>query len=420
VSAPERGKWSVALPIYPGPASGTTGARSHPGMHRRVSTTLFLSLFASQSAVIVMSPVLVEAARDLDVSTAAAGQLRTVTSFAAGVTALLLGRVGSRVGLGRQLFVGSALLVLGSLGSAIAPTFAVLLAAQVPVGVSVSVLLTAATLASAEWVGGDAHTRVLSRALAGQSAAWIVGMPLIGLVGGISWRLGWLLLPLAAAAAVAVLVAPRAGRQTERKAQPSFCTVLADGAVVVWLVAELSANAAWVGTLVYSGAFFAESYGITSAETGCLLAVAAGAYLAGNIASRRLVKADAFTVLASASLAVAVIDAAFGAVRAGAATSTLLLSLAAFLIGGRTLVSTAFGLSQPLELRPAVASLRAATMQLGFFAGSLLGGLALAVGGYGAVGVAMGLLFVASALLLAGARYSRFAGLQPAGTRLPA
>ena len=96
------------------------------GGYRSVSAVLFLCLFAAQAAVIAMSPVLAEAARDLDVSTAAAGQLRTVTGLAAGITALALGRVVGRVGLGRQLLGGSVLLALGSVGSAAAPSFALL------------------------------------------------------------------------------------------------------------------------------------------------------------------------------------------------------------------------------------------------------------------------------------------------------
>src|SRR5688500_17072867 len=94
------------------------------GRHAVVSAVLFLSLFASQSGLIAVSPVLAHVARDLEVSTAVAGQLRTVTGLVAGATALLLGRVAARVGLGRQLMLGTTLLALGSLASAMAPTFA--------------------------------------------------------------------------------------------------------------------------------------------------------------------------------------------------------------------------------------------------------------------------------------------------------
>ena len=130
--------------------------------YRKVSITLFAALFAAQSAVIAMSPVLAQAAIDLHVSTAAAGQLRTITGLAAGVTAVLLGTVAARIGLRRQLVGGAVLLGLGSLASAAAPDYTLLAAAQLPVGVAVAVLTTAGTLAAAEWVAAEARTRVLS------------------------------------------------------------------------------------------------------------------------------------------------------------------------------------------------------------------------------------------------------------------
>ena len=122
---------------------------------RAVSITLFTSLFAGQAALIAMAPVLTEAASDLDVSTAAAGQLRTLTGLTAGITALLMGRLAGRFGLGRQLVGASLLLALGSLASALAPSFALLALAQVPVGVAVAILTTAGTLAAAEWVSPE-------------------------------------------------------------------------------------------------------------------------------------------------------------------------------------------------------------------------------------------------------------------------
>ena len=45
-------------------------------------------------------------------------------------------------------------------------------------------------------------------------------------------------------------------------------------------------------------------------------------------------------------------------------------------------------------------SLRAATMQFGYFVGSIAGGLALAIGGYGALGATMGLGFLGAAAML--------------------
>lgn len=377
----------------------TRTAKTSSG-HVAVTGTLFLCLFAGQAALIAMSPVLADAASDLHVTTAAAGQLRTITGLAAGITALGLGAVARRVGLGRQLFVASALLAFGSLASAAAPTFALLAVAQLPVGVAVAVLTTAGTLAAAEWVPPARRTRVLSWALVGQPAAWIVGMPLVGLVGERSWRCGWLALPLAASVLAAILVAPRARRAPVSAQTGRTRAALSDRRLARWLVSELLANAAWAGTLVYAGALLAESYGTSTRLTGCLLAVAAVAYVAGNLTCRRLVRHEPQRVLILLAIFLTLVDGLFGAARYGVVTSTALLSIAAFGAGGRTLISSSFALAAPPDLRPTVTSLRAATMQFGYFGGSIAAGGALAVGGYTALAAAMSSLFLGAAAAL--------------------
>src|SRR3954454_5725816 len=108
--------------------------------YRAVSAALFASLFAGQAALIAMSPVLANAASDLHVSTAAAGQLRTLTGLAAGITAVMLGSVAGRIGLRHQLLGATGLLALASLASASAPNFGLLALAQLPVGIAVAVL----------------------------------------------------------------------------------------------------------------------------------------------------------------------------------------------------------------------------------------------------------------------------------------
>jgi MFS transporter, DHA1 family, inner membrane transport protein len=371
------------------------------GGYRAVSVALFTSLFAGQAALIAMSPVLADAASDLHVSTAAAGQLRTLTGFTAGITALVLASVGGRLGLGRQLLAASALLALGSLASAGAPSFALLALAQLPIGIAVAVLTTAGTLAAAEWVLPELRTRTLSWALIGQPAAWIVGMPLIGLMGEHSWRYGWLALPLVAALVAAALVAPRAARPAAGLRPARTRAVLGDPVLLRWLASELLANAAWAGTLVFSGALYSESYGISAGMTGFLLAIAACAYVAGNLTCRRFAHHEPRRALILLAVVLAITDGLFGTVRLDAVLSTALFSGAAFAAGGRTLIASGFALATAPDLRAAATSLRAATMQFGYFVGSIAGGLALAAGGYGALGVTMGLLFLGAGAALA-------------------
>jgi predicted MFS family arabinose efflux permease len=373
---------------------------SSNGRNRRVGATLFLSLFAAQAGAIAISPLLADVARDLDVSTAAAGQLRTVTGLVAGVTALSLRVVGSRFGLGRQLLGGGVLLAVGSLGSAAAPSLYVLAAAQVPVGAGIAVLTTAGTLAAAEWVPPEGRAQALSWALVGQPAAWIVGMPLIGIVGASSWRYAWLALPLSAAVLASLAVAGRRDPRPHTMPPAPLRVALAAPGLARWLVSEQLANTAWAGTLVYSGALIAQSYGTTTELTGVVLALGGAAYVAGNITLRRLASHETGRPLVPLVLALAVTTALFGVLRPSILVSTALFSAAAFAAGGRTLVSSAFGLAVPAALRPGAMAMRAASMQFGYFTGSLAAGSALALGGYQALGSVLGVLFLLAAVVL--------------------
>ena len=367
---------------------------------------LFLCLFASQSAVIAMAPSLSAAAADLDVSISAAGQLRTITGLVAGITALALGVIARRVPLGRQLLAGTMLLAVGAAASAAAGSYAVLALAQVPVGAGVAVLTTAAVVAAAEWAPPESRTAVLSWTLNGQPAAWIVGMPILGSVG---WRLAWLVLPLVAALAATLFLLGRSRRHESVTPVKPMRVVLHNRALTRWLASELLANAGWAGTLVYSGATFTETYGISAAATGVLLAVGATGYVAGNLSARRLAGDPSADKLALLALALVLTVACFGVARTSAALSTVLFAAAGFVAGARTLVASAYGLTVAPACRASLTSLRAATMQFGYFLGSIAGGIALAAGGYGAVGLTMSCFLLFAAAIVSRRAYPAYA-----------
>jgi MFS transporter, DHA1 family, inner membrane transport protein len=362
-----------------------------------VGVALFLCLFAAQAGLIVLTPVLSEVANDLDVSTAAAGQLRTVSGLAAGLAALVLGTVGRGISLRRVLRFGAAGLALASIASAAAPSFAALALAQALLGVSVSALLVGGTVAAAEWVPRPHRTRVLSWTLIGPPAAWIVGMPLIGAIGAIDWRWTWLALPLAAAlvAGVAVARRPDSPRTVVSESLPD---ALRDPSTARWVVGELLANSAWIGALVFSGALFTESYGASTMVTSTVLAAGAVAYVAGNVYFRRVVQCRAPILLVRLSFVLALGVALFGIVRPALPVSAALFAATAFVAGGRTLIGSAVGLEAAPERRLAVIGARTAAAQLGYFLGSAAAGGALTAGGYAGFGLALGILFLASAL----------------------
>jgi predicted MFS family arabinose efflux permease len=368
------------------------------GGARRTGALLFAAMFASQAALIAITPSLEQAAADLGVSTATAGHLRTLSGLSAGVVALLAARATATFGLRGLLAGGSMVLAAASALSAVAPSFAVLAVAQALVGIGVAAVVGSAGAAAADWVSPGERDRALSWALNGQAGAWIVGMPVLALVGGASWRYAWLALPLVAALAAAAALARYGARPSAAPAAPSrLAETLRERRVAHWAASELLANAAWVGLLVFTGALFTESYGISVEATGLLLSGVATAYVAGNLAGRRWIRGDASRTAAALAVGLAVTTALVGAVRPAPAVTASILAVCAFLAGGRSLAGAAFALRVPPERRASVNGLRVMTNQFGYLVGAGLGAVALATGGYVALGLLFGALFAAAA-----------------------
>ena len=357
-----------------------------------------LALLAGQAGLLVLSPILVEVADDFEISTAAAGQLRTVTGLIAGATALAFGRLGRGVPLRDLMLVGAGMLATGSLLSAAAPTFVVLAVAQVLIGLAVAVLISAGAAAAGEWTAPEDRSRVLARTLMGPALAWVVGMPLVGLVAETSWRLAFLVLPLVAAVVVgfALLLCKR---EVLPEARPLVRVrdLLQERTLRLWAIAELLVMSAWVGTLVYSGALFIETYGTSVAATGLILGLVAVAYLPGNYLAARAGIAP-LTLLRWATLAAALALLLFGVVRESVGVSVLILAVTAFVSAARTFAGGAFGLAAS-EHRLAVMGIRASANQFGYLVGAAAGGFALVVGGYSLLGVVFA-GFLASAAVL--------------------
>jgi DHA1 family inner membrane transport protein len=363
---------------------------------RTTGATLFSCLAASQAAVLVLTPVLAAAAADLGVSTAVAGQLRTVSGLSAGATALAIGFLAARVGLRELLVAGLAFLAAGAALSGLATEFAVIAAAQLLIGIGVGLSYSAGVAGVAEWTRPDERSRVLSIALLGPPLAWVVAMPICGVLGDVSWRLAWIV-PLAAAVASLAIVARRK-HTPPAPVRADLRAVLGHAGVLRWSTGELLAYSAWAGMLVFVGALFVESYGLSLSATGLVLGAAGLVYVLGNVVFRRFVDDHGRTLLVTLAFGAAAAVAVLGMIRPSAWFSFVVFSVLTFLAGGRTLAGSARGLDLAPALRLGVTGVRTAAIQLGYFVGAAVGGVALAAGEYPALGLVFAALFVGAAV----------------------
>jgi predicted MFS family arabinose efflux permease len=364
---------------------------------RAVGITLLSALAASQAALVVLNPLLPEVAGDLGVSVATAGQLRTISGLAAGIAALAVGLLATRYGLRELLIAAVSALAIGSLVSALAADFAMLVVAQAATGIGIGVSYSAALAATAEWSSPANRSRVLAIALLGPPLAWIVGMPLIGAVGEVSWRLAWLVVPVSMAVVAVCLLLLRPS-SAPASARAGLRAVLGHPGVVRWSTGELLAFSGWAGALVYVGALLVDSYDLSIAATGGALGFGALIYVPGNFLFRRWVDAHDRRLLVALALSAAAVVAVLYAVRPSVWFTVGVFAVLSFIAGGRTLAGSARGLGLAPELRLGVTGVRTAALQSGYFVGAAVGGVALAAGGYSLVGLAFAVLFAGAAI----------------------
>jgi predicted MFS family arabinose efflux permease len=239
---------------------------------------------------------------------------------------------------------------------------------------------------------------VLAWAIAGMPTAWIVGMPIIGAVADSGWRTAWIAVPSAAGLAALALVRIRPPDAPSRR------TGRAVGAwrrpeVARFAGGELLANAAWASVLTYSGTLLRDSYAISPTVVALGLGLMATAMLPGTFTARRRAAHPTPTALAGLTAFQAAAALALCALRPSVAVTLALLAAMAFVNGCRSMAASALGMDSAPEDRVAVMSMRAAANQVGYLLGAAIGGLALALGGFSALGLALSALFVAAALI---------------------
>jgi predicted MFS family arabinose efflux permease len=364
----------------------------------RPSIVLFACMFTSQAGLLVLSPILPDLARDFGVSTAAAGQLRTLSGATGGVTAVLLALAPRRPSLRALLSAGAALVTAGAAASAAAPSFMALAVAQAAIGVGIGVLVAVGLAAAGEWSSESERPRTLAWAIAGMPAAWVLGMPVVGAAASVDWRVAWLALP-ATTGLVALALVRLAPRDEPVRARRRARAAWRRPEVARFTAGELFANAAWAGVLTYAGALFIEGYGAPRGLVTTGLAVTAAAMVPGTFLGRWAAPRATVSALAGLTIAQGGLVATLGAVRPGAGLSLAVLTVMAFVNGWRSVLASGLGMDSAPDDKVAVMSMRAAANQFGYLLGAALGGLALTAGGFAGLGATFCVLFVLGAVL---------------------
>jgi predicted MFS family arabinose efflux permease len=373
---------------------------------------LVLATTATQASIVVLAPLLVEIANDLDASVSAVGLARSVLAGTAVGISLAVGPLIDRLGVRPLIVWGAALALAGGLASAVAPSLPVFYVAHVITGLGVGSLLSAGFAGVAANFEPREVAWAMGYVIGGQSLSWILGNPIVGaLADAGSWRLAYAVpATICIAALVAGLLSPRTPGAVAAAGEPDtirdgLAAVYTDRSARRWALAELVGYSAWAAELTYTGAFYIREYGTSVTRVGLLLAGGSVIFLAVSLNSNRLLerfprrRLVAFSAFGMGLVLIPILNWApseLGTFLMFAAMATF----AAIRVNG----SSALGLGQ-LPSRPgAMMGARTAAAQAGYVVGAAGGGAVLALWGFGTLGFVLCAGMAFSAWLVLGVR----------------
>ncbi|HUG14577.1 MAG TPA: MFS transporter [Thermomicrobiales bacterium] len=365
---------------------------------------------ASSLAVInalALAPFLAEIAPEIGTTVALLGQAVTATSLVGAAFALTMGPGADWAGYRMLLLAGIGAMIAGSLGTAIAPSYALLIGAQVIGGLSGAAITPMAFAIAGQRFTGEQRRTAIARMYAAAAGAGVVGFPLLTFIGErAGWRWSFVALGLAATLGLALawVVIPR--DRAERTAPfrlrtmlHSYRPILRHRSTALLYGGQFLRGVCWVGTLAYAGAFFVEELGRSLQEAGLIWVVVGPGFLIGSLlVSARLRLLDQRLTFA---VSVALMGLTIGGVFVWQPSFLIAYALlfVAALFGGVAEVTTVTILAaeSPAQQGTTMA-LNSAIIRLGSAGGGAIGGTLLATGGYASLGVGFPLVAFGAAL----------------------
>jgi predicted MFS family arabinose efflux permease len=161
---------------------------------------LALGMFALGTDNFVVAGLLPEIARGFHVGIGAAGQMTTIYAVTFALGAPTIAALAGRIPRKALLLTGLIVFVVANLGTAIAPTFGLVLATRALAGLGAAMFSPTATSAAASIVSPERRGFALSVVIAGMTVSTAFGAPVGAIIGGLGdWR--WTMVFVAALAA---------------------------------------------------------------------------------------------------------------------------------------------------------------------------------------------------------------------------
>ena len=256
-----------------------------------------LAVLAAHSAVLIVPPLLVEIATDLEISVAVAGQLATATFAAWGGSVVSVGPLSDSFGRRPVALAGLLMLSVSVLGSAFAPNIETLLALRVLTGLAGGMLPPNAVAAVSDVISPARRAQAIGGLLAISVLASAISVPMVALLADWDgWRFAFMVsgLFLASVFLANWLWFPRhAGTRVHNRAFFSrYWSLLSLRFFRVAIAVNMTERIAYWGTISFFAAYLIHRYDVSVGFVALPLAIAAigqmvGSYSAAFVTGRR-------------------------------------------------------------------------------------------------------------------------------------
>lgn len=338
--------------------------------------------FAIGTDEFVLAGVLPEFSDSLSVDITTAGQVVTVFALTCAVMAPILATLTAAWPRHRVLKLSVLIYLLGVVGTGLAPSFPMVLAAQVVAAVGAGLYIPAASVTASALMGPERRGRAIAAVTTGLTAATALGAPIGTVVGSVfDWRATmWFIALLTVLSLFGVFtLVPRVAVGAPGGLRQRLAP-LGDRRVVAVLAATLVAFTAAYIVYTYMAEVFAPATGGDGRKLAILmfafgLTGMVGNFYAGTLADRfgaRLVVGGAVTLLAASLLVLPFATGSFAA----AAVVIVVYGIAAW---GITAPQQSRLITLNPESAPLLISLNAAFLYLAIALSGVIGAVGISI-----------------------------------------
>ena len=364
--------------------------------------------FALAPPAITSGLLLVDIASTFDQSIGVMGQMRTTASTLSMIAALIVAVVSVRIRHKPLLLTGLSFIGVSALGCYYAPNYTMMLLAYSLVGVGASMVGPITMALAGDQLPRRDRSRAVGWLLSGNSMSYLIGAPVIAYLAGLgSWRTAFLfwVFPVSLLGIGCVIFGLPSLNDNSLKGEnvditASFKAVLTNRSALSCLVGSALMMASVQAILVYGASFYRQTF-LVSRSTASLFVIGDAIFFTlGSVGSARLVnRYGGKPVIVSTSLIGGLCISAY-TIFPALWISTAARFFCMLFIGFGLSALNSLILEQVSENRGTLMSINSAITSIGSSLGSFIGGIALLLYGYTLVGVSLGAMAVASAIII--------------------